>query len=135
MNFPAKIIDGKLRVNSPDLFKQHLAKFTEQDLLIVSVEKPKKIRSNQQNRYYWGGVLGTVSLETGHTTEDLHEIFKRKFLPKRFIVWNGKEVAMVGTTTELTTKEFNEYIERIIAYCSSELLMTTPTPEEYLNNL
>lgn len=134
-SFPARIIQGKLHINSPDRFKQHLAKFTPEDLLIVSVEKPKKIRSNQQNRYYWSGVLGTITLDTGHTENELHEVFKRMFLPKRYITLGGKEVELMGTTTALTTQEFAKYIDQIIIYASSELSIAIPSPEEYLNGI
>ena len=134
MSFPARIIDGELRVNSPDRFKQHLAKFTEQDLLIVSVEKPKKIRSNQQNKYYWK-ILETIMLDTGHTENELHEVFKRMFRPKRFLTIGNKEVEITGTTTTLTTQEFAKYIDQIIIYAASELSIAIPTAEEYLNGV
>lgn len=133
MNFPAKIIDGKLRVNSPDRFKQHLAQFKPDDLLVISVEKPTRPRSNQQNRYYWGGVLETISADTGYTPEELHYIFKQMFLPRRFIMLGGKEYESERSTKGLTTKEMSRYMEKIIIYSASELSIAIPTAEEYLN--
>jgi len=34
----------------------------------VIVRKPKKSRSNPENRYYWGVVVDLISEETGHDT-------------------------------------------------------------------
>ena len=128
--FGAKLIEGKLKLENPERFKQYLSRFKPEEELQVVVSKWKRQRSNQQNRYYWGVVLFTIALETGHTEEELHEVFKRMFLPKKFVKWNEKEIAMPGSTTEQDTLAFNQYIEKIIIEAGT-LGISIPTPDEF----
>lgn len=51
------------------------------------------------------------------TTEDLHELFKARFLSKRVKSPISKRyIKSVGSTTNLSTKQFNEYMTRIDEY-------------------
>lgn len=85
-------------------------------------------RSDLQNRYYWGCVLTEIAAETGHTTEELHEVFKEMFLERKFTAIKGKEYPQAKTTTTLSTLEFMEYIDRITAFVA-EWGISVPPPE------
>ena len=51
------------------------------------------------------------------TTEDLHELFKARFLSRRVKSPISKRYnKVVGSTTELSTKQFKQYMERIDEY-------------------
>lgn len=91
----------------------------------VSIEPFKKLRSTEFNRYYWL-YLRVIEEETGDDANSLHEIFKRKFLPPRFVHALGKEWKLPATTTGLSTAEFFEYIARI------EALTGIPAPAKEL---
>jgi len=93
----------------------------------IKIDKWKKNRSNNQNNYYWM-YLGIISDETGDNANDLHEFFKRKLLPPRFIKVLGKEVKLPATTTTLSKADFAKYIMFI------EHLTVIPAPdtEKYL---
>jgi hypothetical protein len=85
-------------------------------------------RSGEQNAWYWGGVLRTIAEETGHDENELHEIFKRWYLPKKHVQL-GTGVAEVScSTTDLTTAEFTQYIERIRLFALQELSINVPPP-------
>lgn len=86
-------------------------------------------RSNPQNRYYWGHVLPTISEHTGHSCEELHEIFKLKF--NSVVAHIGKDEIIVGkSTASLKTMEFEHYLSRIITWASMELGVIITNPED-----
>lgn len=117
--FKARIQDGKLQSRAFAHFLS-LAKEGEEYSITVSDLKPK--RSDAQNAYYWGVYLPIISRETGYTTMELHELFKKKFLKAKMVEVMGVEVFMVASTTKLNKKEFTEYIMNI------ELFTGIPSP-------
>jgi hypothetical protein len=76
-------------------------------------------RSNPQNKYYFGVIVDMISEETGNEPEETHELLKLKFLKSM-----GKK-----NTTQLTTVEFNTYIEKIQRWASIELSLIIPDPQ------
>jgi len=75
-------------------------------------------RSNPQNKYYFGVVVDMISEETGNEPEETHELLKLKFLKPM-----GK-----ANTTQLDTREFNLYIEKIQRWAAIELGCIIPDP-------
>lgn len=75
-------------------------------------------RSNPQNKYYFGVIVDMISQETGNEPEETHELLKLKFLKPM-----GKQ-----NTTQLDTREFNLYIEKIQRWAAQELSMVIPDP-------
>lgn len=117
--FTLPVSDGKLQWREDQ--KRQLAEFCGRvtgRAVDVCIKRQVKHRSNSQNRFYWGCVLQEIANSTGHTTEDLHEVFKREFLPKQFVVIGDEEFEIAKSTTELTTTEFEQYIERIRVFAS-----------------
>jgi hypothetical protein len=98
--------------------------------VVVKLSRPVTRRSNQQNRYLWGCVYEVLSTETGHTAEEIHAILKHQFLPRKFITVGKHEHELTKSTTELTTDEFNLYLERCRAWASAELGIRIPLPNE-----
>ena len=94
----------------------------------VTIEwsKPRNTRSLRQNAYYWGVVLTIIGEETGNTADDLHTVYKEMFLTPKFITLGKKEIELRRTTTDLTTAEFGQYLERIIAHAATELGISIP---------
>lgn len=93
----------------------------------------KKERSNFQNRYYWGVAIDLLSEHTGSTPEEVHSILKTRFL-KSFKLIDTKlgmvEIEYVRSTSNLTTKEFEEYLSQVRIWASSELSVWIPEPNE-----
>jgi len=128
MRFNATIEDRTFKITNLEAFNDHLRKFVEGEKLIFTLERYKKTRSGQQNRYYHGVVLAHIAEHTGNSTEELHEIFKRMFLPREFITYKGKEIQIPGSTARLNTLQFTEYIDKIIVEAGS-MGISIPPPD------
>ena len=119
--FHARVIDGKLSFGP--VIRQRV-----QEWLAVNEGKQvrlqivKLVRSGQQNRFYWL-YLGVIERETGENADDLHEFFKRKFLPPVFKTIQGEEIRLPASTTDLSKSDFVEYLDRICA------LTNVPIPD------
>ena len=88
-------------------------------------EIKKPIRSLSQNALYWL-YLHIIERETGNTSYDLHEFYKRTKLPPKFIKINGKEIKIPSSTRDLSKIGFGEYMDKISADCEIPI----PDPHE-----
>ena len=94
-------------------------------------------RSSPQNRYYWGAMLpivkdGLKGVGIEMSKEQTHEMLKYKFIKREFITSDGDILQSIGSTTELSTKEFNEYIESIQIWSAEYLNVNIPDPNEQI---
>jgi len=96
-----------------DRYNAVIGSYPEDTEMQITVGKKKYIRNLGQNAYYWGVLLDTIADETGHTPEELHEIYKKMFIPRRFVKYGDEEVEILKSTTKLTVGEFVEYINKI----------------------
>jgi hypothetical protein len=86
--------------------------------LYISEIKP--VRTNSQNAYYWC-IIAYLVEQTGNDKNKLHDFFKNEFLQT-----DEKHAVKFGisyrysyhyrSTTELNTKQFTDYIERICVF-------------------
>ena len=131
MNFNATIKEGKLSIDTPEKWKQYLSGCSADTPGVLTVEKKKGRRSLSQNGYYWV-YLGVIENETGNNADDLHELFKRKFLTPVEKTVLGEKVRFPASTTELGKTEFSEYMDKICALTNVPL----PDPElaGYISN-
>jgi hypothetical protein len=95
----------------------------------LKLARPKSTRTIEQNKLYWGTYLTAIAQHTGHTTEDVHEFVKEVLLPRRFVRIGEKEVEVKKTTTDLSVKEFSEFLERVAAWAAQELGVLIPGNE------
>jgi hypothetical protein len=96
--------------------------------LYILDQKPN--RSLQQNRYYFGVVLRTLSEHTGESVENLHEVLKFKFNPKVISFSGMEETKVGGSTKDMTTEVFMEYIDKIRQWALDMLDFYIPLPQE-----
>jgi len=82
--------------------------------LVATFKKPESQRSTDQNRYYWK-LMQLISKETGNTQNDLHEMFKAKFLSRENMLL-GETVKYYASTAKLTINQMYEYCEQIRAF-------------------
>lgn len=93
----------------------------------ITLAKRQKSRSGNQNRYYWGVVVSLLSEYIGEYNEDeTHEAMKMQFLK----VHHEKLPDTCKSTANLTTAEFEDYIEKIRIWAGSFLGFYIPTPNE-----
>lgn len=122
--FTGKVENQTLVLDSPNKFRDYL--FTLQDKRVdIVVGIPKKQRSNQENRYYWGVVIKLLSDHLGYTDEEMHDALKMLFLKD-----NSREIPTLRSTTELTTIEFEKYLENIKMWAANIMNVYIPDPNE-----
>ena len=107
----ARIANRALIIKNKDKWQSQLAKMEGKNVRIV-IEDDKNPRTLKQNRFYFL-YLGLIEDTTGNTVEELHEIFKRKFLPPRFVKFKDEEIKLPATSTNLDTLEFMQYMDKI----------------------
>ena len=80
-------------------------------------------RTKSQNRFYWE-LLSAIEMQLvnegrKYRAEIWHEYFKARYLvPKMMELPNGKLKEVERTTTDLSKKEFSDYIEQVMAFAS-----------------
>ncbi len=95
----------------------------------VTIGAITKTRSNNQNRYYWKCIVGTLADELGYLPEEMHDTIKYLFLRKEVDI-QGKKLPKIGSTKELTTKQWEELMSRIRSWASTELGIGILQPNE-----
>lgn len=127
--------DGKVTVDDPARMMQALKHWPD-GTLVVRLEPFKMKRSNQQNRFWHGVVIPAFMEQTG---EDVHddEAFQRmkdalalRLIPKQIIDLNGEAQTVPGHTSDLTTAQFKDLIERA-QRLGAEYGVYVPDPNEY----
>lgn len=91
---------------------------------IFQYKQNKPVRSVSQNSYYWV-ILQAIAATSGHTTDELHSYYAKKF--------NGKEIEgeVVGmTTTGLDTAEFSIYCKQVEEHGKSFFNAYISKPED-----
>lgn len=108
-----------------------------QGMYRFEVSKYHKRRTDRQNRYYWPAFVQAFADHLRAqgddiTDEDAHEILKAKFLRKHVIDMNtGEVLEFPGSTAQLSTVEFNEYLDRCATWLSEFFGLDIPDPEVY----
>lgn len=125
--FTGALRKGVVTPQNPRYVRGSLALYDDCDIRVV-VERRKRSRSKEQNNYYWGVVLPEIALHTGHSAEELHEIFKTRYLAKK-VLWRGGEMKIPKSTSELSTNEFTEFLQCVILE-AKELGLTIPEPDK-----
>lgn len=128
--FKGKVKNGKLLFDERDIFDLWIGQFEDKKVDII-VNRRLDNRSMQANKYLWGVVYETVSQCTGFTPEEVHEIFKKKFLSYRK-QYKGKSYLFTKSTANLNTLEFSEYVEKIKQFSALELSCYIPEAGEII---
>lgn len=99
----------------------------------VVIRERKSKRSLEANALHWKR-LDVLRLHLADSTgqfysaEEIHDYFKRKFLPVRVVEIGGESQVVERTTTKMSTKEFSEFMDLIDRYCATELGLYLPQP-------
>lgn len=119
--FFGHVEDGKILLDW-DAFKKYASRL--QGDIQVTVGKRKRQRSLNQNALYWLW-LGVIENDTGHSTDDLHDFFKTKFLKHTKEVF-GKVYEVVQSSAGLDTMDFTTYMDKVRQFVQEELKITLP---------
>jgi len=134
--------------------KKFLDSLQDGEIYIEILQKKSKLRTYIQNRYLWGGVYAEFVPNHFDNVNDAHDHFTYEFLRttgmyseedtkimqkelstarkiiKTIMRDNIMVVEYIPSTTSLSTKQFNTYIEMIIMR-AAELGVQIKSPEEY----
>ena len=124
-----KVQDGRLSLHAKEMLAKQLKQFPASEVQIV-IKKRRNRRTDRQNSYYWGGVLTPISEHTGHTPEEMHEIFKQMFLTEKVVMYKDHEVKIYKSSANLGSIRFMDYIDRIIAEAAT-MGIRILSPDEY----
>ena len=125
------LTDGQLTILEQEKYTNYIKGLRPGELEMI-VRRAKRSRSNPQNRYYWGCVLPLISEEIGILIyEEVHEMLKGIFL-KRGVDYKGKRFEVIRSTADLSTMEFEEYLEKIRKWALIELNLLIPLPNEIM---
>lgn len=94
---------------------------------VVEIKKYVKKRTNPQLALYWEWI-GIISNETGNDKDDLHELFKKKFLDPEIHEIMGETI--LRYTTEGDAKRMTEFMDRVLAFANSQLGIFLPLPSD-----
>ena len=126
MRHSAKVVNGRVVFDNPQVWTIDCAKL-EGERVDITIEKPKKQRSGQQNNYYHGVMLPLLCETTGYAHDEMHEILKQLFF-SRDVEVAGKTVTIATTKTD--SKAFSERVDAIRSWAQCELGVRIPTPNE-----
>lgn len=138
VQFRAKQSNGVFSISNREFFDRYL-KTLDDGNYSITIEKAKKKRSLNQNRYYFGVVLPILLFnfrEIGfnelQNIEQVHDILKVKFLVEKISNDNGEFLERIKSTTELSTVQFMDYIAEVQMWASQEFNIIIPDPNEVL---
>jgi hypothetical protein len=130
------VSSGRLLIRNLTQMERALARFRDGEVRI-SIERRHANRSQAQNRYWWGVCVELVSEHTGYTSDEVHELAKQMFLPKKLALCDGNgevkgEFVVGGTTTTLNKIEFGEFVESFRRWAAETLDVMIPDPDQDL---
>ena len=133
----SEVKNGTLTRNV-NLIKDAIQTF-EGKQIIIKIEKAKKKRSTQQNRFYYGVIIPIVQnclKEAGHvmTNENTHDLIKLKFLKETLFVneTTGEVIERIKSTTELSTSQFMDLLAEINNFTFEYFGVSLPSPNDDL---
>ncbi len=129
MNFQFRGIvkKGHLILDDPSKYLVYLSGLEGQRIELI-LSRERHARTLSQNKYYWGVVIEILGGHFGYEPDEMHEALKFKFLKKH----EDTDLITVGSTTKLSTKEFGEYLDKIMRWAATEHQCYIPEAGEYL---
>lgn len=111
---------GILSAREVGRFAGYLARLRGKDIEII-IRPERRHRSMNANRFYWGVVIAAGSEWSGYDPEEFHAAMKFLFLPRvHMTLPTGEEVERPGSTAQLGTEAFAEYVNRVVVWLSQQ---------------
>lgn len=127
--FKGIIERSRLHLDDNDKFRDYIAHLGQNIEVEVIVRKRRKKRSLAENNYYWGVVIAMLVIEMGLEDKQVHEFLKKEFLLQEIEI-KGKMYKIIRSTTDLSTVEMEQYLERVRTWAATELSCRIPLPNE-----
>lgn len=134
-----EIEDGKINTIIRKKFAQYVADLEAAGFKALSLTaRPfKPTRTSKQNRYYWGVIVDTfrtILEDAGQSMHPsgVHEALASEvgMLKKIAFGFDGQPIVYTQSTTDLTTVEFENYMEKCRAFAAAQYGLVIPLPNE-----
>ena len=129
------VVNGKFTRNR-NIVLQAINSFNNADV-VLTFDKPKKKRSNNQNSFYWGCLIPLMQSGAKDLWGEVWSIDKaHKHLSQKFVFHesiNDKNELITQTpksTTELTTTGWEVYMTEIRIYLLEDFDINAPEPNQ-----
>lgn len=122
-NVPVKI--KVLKPDHPAYVQHELKHFLVGDEVLVKTTNKKRIRTQAQNDYMHL-YFSLIALSSGHTTQEIKNWAKGRFLTKGITEIFGDKVRDVQETSKLKVLEMMEFLERVETHTGIPLPDTEP---------
>jgi hypothetical protein len=120
--FKVKILHGGISFEDLDKYQRYVQSLDGEYELII--QRPRKDRSNAQNRYFHGVILPMFA-ENGDTVE-----FWKNHLKDKFLSYESNGRRSVRETSGLSTVEMEEFNENCRRYGAVDFGLNIPLPNE-----
>lgn len=114
------------------VFKRFWAYIVEQDDYEheLVLKRYRRLRTDSQNQYYWGVVVKIIAAHLGYDKDSCHEELLFMFDPRERTLPNGVVVVEKGTTTDMDTQRFSQYVESCRMWSHQTQNCYVPQPNE-----
>jgi len=123
--FIADVVNGKAILRDPEAYRKYIENFKGSPVQIV-ISKVRRDRSGNQNRYYHGVVIKLLCDYSGDDPDSMHDTMRMMFLK----VPTALGFETIRSTKDLSTVEFEEYLEKIRVWAAVNLSVYIPLPNE-----
>jgi len=129
--------NGLLKITNRRAFDTEIKRFSGKPVEII-IQRKRSIRSDNQNRYYWGVVIPCVMQglnDLGHemNKEDTHTFIKANFNYTEIVDESTGEIWRTPiTSSRLNKTEFGLMIEKAKKFSNDYLNVYIPEPGEQM---
>jgi hypothetical protein len=117
-------------ISSKMLFVDAISTFN--GIYNIKLERPKKHRSKEENKYFHGVVLPMIAMEIGDLETEVKEELKAMFLGYTETNKFGVVVSKVKPTSSLTTQEMEKFLDDCRHWAYHFLNLVIPLPNEII---
>jgi hypothetical protein len=96
----------------------------------IILRKFKARRSAAQNRYWWGVVIPVLAECWQCSHQDAHDRVTLEFVGQAREI-GGKALTVPGSTSALSTSQFNQLVQSVQQYAAFEYGKNIPDPNEW----
>ncbi len=135
--------DGKITLPKEKFQREVSSSYSGREIE-VTVQEPKRYRSDNQNAYYWAVVVPILARalrdvsgydlepETETGRNEVHEWLKKEFAWNDRKVKNakGEELSIPGSTSAMDVEGFKNYLDRIKQFAAEYLGTVIPDPPD-----
>lgn len=107
--------------------------------ITITIQRKKKERSSQQNRYYWGVIIELIHHAIREawgeplSKDEIHDMMRTKYCHIEAVKGETGEIMVIPkSTTSLSTHEAEEYFELCRNWAAEWLGIEIPLPNEQL---